>query len=58
MKTKRGLILLLTDKQDPWVLPHLQESHEFIATDDLQGAVKTLHNIRYDLIMADDAEDD
>ncbi len=55
MKTKRGLILLLTDKQDPWVLPHLQESHEFIATDDLQGAVKTLHNIRYDLIMADDA---
>ncbi|MBK9748571.1 MAG: response regulator [Chloroflexi bacterium] len=54
MTTKRGLILLLTDKSDPWVLPYLQESHELVATDDLPGAVKTLHNIRYDLIMADD----
>lgn len=55
VKTNRGLILLLTDKPDLWVLPHLQESHEFIATDDLPGAVKTLHNIRYDLIMVDDS---
>ena len=54
MTTKRGLILLLTDKSDPWVLPYLQESHELVATDDLPGAVKTLHYIRYDLIMADD----
>lgn len=54
MTTKRGLILLLTDKSDSWVLPYLQESHELVATDDLPGAVKTLHNIRYDLIMADD----
>ena len=54
VKTKRGLILLLTAQPEPWVLPPLQDNHEFIATDDLNGAVKTLNNIRYDLIMLDD----
>lgn len=54
MKTKRGLILLLTDNPNLWVLPHIQDSHEFIISGELMGAVKTLHNIRYDLIMIDE----
>lgn len=54
MKTQRGLILLLSEKTNNWVATQLHDFHEFVPYSELKEAVKTLQNIRYDLIMIDD----
>ena len=54
MKTHHGLILLLTEQTNNWVVAQLSDYHDFLQFTELKEAVKTLQNIRYDLIMVDD----
>jgi two-component system KDP operon response regulator KdpE len=54
MKTHHGLILLLTEKSNNWAVAQLGDYHDFLQFSELKEAVKTLQNIRYDLIMVDD----
>jgi two-component system KDP operon response regulator KdpE len=52
--TRPALALLMSEEKKAWITPLLEDECELHPFSDLKEAVKTLSNLRYDLIILDD----
>ncbi|MBK8020899.1 MAG: winged helix-turn-helix domain-containing protein [Chloroflexi bacterium] len=55
MTTERGLILVLTERDDNWAGSALEALHEVVKISDFQQTVKMLNNVRCDLLIIDNS---